>query len=158
MTTSPEQLMAEYMKPRGVLLKYAKESGLKPVDAEMAYTMGFPFARRSQGGIVIPYLNPFTHEPHALLMRIRYFPPEPLDKDGKEVRFAQPKGSLIEAYFDPHVDWKKVAKDPRIPIHFVEGEIKALAMNQNGFVTIGLGGVDMFGGENLTPWLRGFTA
>lgn len=152
--TSPEQQMAAYLKKRGVTLKYAEAAGLKAVDADLAQTMGFPCARRSQGGIVIPYLHPETQEPHETLMRIRYFDPVPLDRVGKPMKFAQPKGSPVEGYFDPHINWAEVSQDKSIPIYFVEGEIKALCMNQHGFVTIGLGGVDSFGGAELTAWLR----
>ena len=147
---TPEQRMAAYLIPRGVRLKYAEKAGLKAVNADMARAMKFPYA---QPGIVIPYLDPFTREPHESLMRIRYFDP-PRKKDGEEVKFAQPKWSSVEAYFDPHLDWRKIAKDVSVPIYFVEGEIKALCMNQHGFVTIGLGGVDSFGGAELTEWLR----
>lgn len=147
---TPMQQMAAYLSARGIRLKYAEEAGLKAVDAEMARRMGFPYP---YAGIVIPYLHPFTRIPHESLMRIRYFDP-PLDKDGKEVKFAQPRGSPVEAYFNPHIDWIAVSQDTSLPIHFVEGEIKALCMNQHGFVTIGLGGVDSFGGAELTEWLR----
>jgi hypothetical protein len=140
--------MAAYLKARGVRVKYAEEAGLKAVDANMARAMKFPYA---QPGIVIPYLDPLTQAPHKLLMRIRYFDGA---NEGKLPKFAQPKGSPVEGYFDPHIDWAAVSHDTRIPIYFVEGEIKALCMNQHGFVTIGLGGVDSFGGAELTEWLR----
>jgi hypothetical protein len=142
------QLSDAHLSVRGVRPKYAEEAGLKAVDAEKARRMGFPYA---YAGIVIPYLNPFTQTPHQSLMRIRYFEGT---NGGKPPKFAQPKGSPIEGYFDPHVDWVAVSQDTGVPIHFVEGEIKALAMNQRGFVTIGLGGVDSFGGAELTEWLR----
>jgi uncharacterized protein DUF3854 len=145
-----QQRMTLYLKERGVDLKYAEEAGLRAIDASDAQKFKFPYALP---GIVIPYLNPWKPNSTIELIRIRYFDP-PLDKDGKEVKFAQPKQSSVEAYFDPHVDWAKVAKDTNISICFVEGEIKALAANQSGIVTIGLRGVDSFGGIELTPWLR----
>lgn len=147
-----QQRMNEYLRARGVNPKYAQEAGLFSASGAKARELGSPFA---QDAIVIPYYDPFSLEQHQTLVRFRYLSTSlPADKNGKEAKFAQPKGSGVEAYFDKHVDWKKVAKNNRIPIFFVEGEIKALAMNQNGFVTIGLGGVDSFGGASLTPYLR----
>jgi hypothetical protein len=153
MKSSFQQQMCAYLNERGVDLKYAEEAGLRAVGAPGARKFGFPYALP---GIVIPYLNPWAPDDIEML-RIRYFNP-PVDRNGKPIKFAQPKQSKVEAYFDPHIDWVKVAKDTSIDICFVEGEIKALAMNQRGIVTIGLGGVDMFGGEELTPWLRKMTA
>jgi hypothetical protein len=150
MKTSFQQQMCAYLNERGVDLKYSEEAGLRAVGAPDARKFGFPYALP---GIIIPYLDPWERDSSIQLMRIRYFFP-PIDKNGKPVKFAQPKQSNVEAYFDPHIDWRKIAKDTSIEVCFVEGEIKALAANQRGIVTIGLGGVDMFGGIELTPWLR----
>ncbi len=148
-----QQKMDAYLRERGVTSKYAKKAGLYPATGAEARRRSSPYAHDA---IVIPYLYPFDHEMvHKELVRFRYLTnPLPVDKSGKSIKFAQPKGSPVEAYFDPHVDWQSVAKDTSIAIQFVEGEIKALAMNQQGFVTIGLGGVDSFGGAGLTAWLR----
>lgn len=150
---SLEQRMARYLDERSVAMKYALEARWFPVPGTKVRALGSPYAADA---MVIPYLHPFTREEHETLKaRFRYLSYKlPVDKNGDEVRFAQPRKSGVEAYFDPHVDWKKVAKDVKIPINFVEGEVKALAMNQIGFVTIGLGGVDNFGGQDLTAWLR----
>jgi Domain of unknown function (DUF3854) len=159
--TNPEQLMAEYLDERGISLKYAKQAGLKAVDAEMAERMGFPYARRSQAGVVSPYLHPLTRKPHDTLMRIRYLGELPLDSNGEPIRYAQPKLSGVEAFFDANIDWLEVMRDASIGIAITEGEAKALYMNQHrkalGAVTIGLGGVWNFrdkGTGDLTPWLR----
>lgn len=144
--------MDVYLRERGLTSKYAKKAGLYPATGAQVRQLGSPYAHDA---IVIPYAYPFDCEMvHKELVRFRYLTPLPIDKRSREVRFAQPRGSGVEAYFDPHLDWKKIAKDPSVPIYFVEGEIKALAMNQRGLVTIGLGGVDSFGGADLTPWLR----
>jgi hypothetical protein len=159
--TNPEQLMAEYLDERGISLKYAKQAGQKAVDAEMAERMGFPYARRSQAGVVSPYLHPLTRKPHDTLMRIRYLGELPLDSNGEPIRYAQPKLSGVEAFFDANIDWLEVMRDASIGIAITEGEAKALYMNQHrkalGAVTIGLGGVWNFrdkGTGDLTPWLR----
>ena len=152
MKTLLQNYMESYLRERGVTPKYAEEAGLYPVTATQALDLSSPY---SHDAIVIPYLHPFTNEPHEKLKRFRYLGRiVPTSRDGKEVRFAQPKGSGVEAYFDPHVDWRKVSKNTKIAVHFVEGEVKALAMNQRGLITIGLGGVDNFGGSELTPWMR----
>lgn len=147
------QKMAEYLRERCVSPKYAAEARLFPVSGAKARELGSPYVHDA---IVVPYVYPFDCKMvHEKLVRFRYLgDPLPVDKSGKPVKFAQPKGSPVEAYFDPHLDWRRVAKDTNIPLHFVEGEIKALCMNQHGFVTIGLGGVDSFGGAELTEWLR----
>jgi hypothetical protein len=150
MKNSFQQQMYDYLNERGVDIKYAQEAGLRAVGAPDARKYGFPYALP---GIIIPYLDPWERASSIQLMRIRYFFP-PIDRNGKPVKFAQPKHSSVEAYFDPHRDWVKIAKDTSIEVCFVEGEIKALAMNQRGIIAIGLGGVDMFGGGELTPSLR----
>jgi hypothetical protein len=159
--TNPEQLMTEYLKERGISLKYAKQAGLKAVDAERAERMGFPYADRSQGGVVFPYLHPLTREPHDTLMRIRYLGKLPRDNHGEPIRYTQPKQSGVEAFFDANVDWLEAMRDASTPIVITEGEAKALYMNQHrralGVVTIGLGGVWNFRDKetgDLTPWLR----
>jgi hypothetical protein len=142
--------MDAYLTARGVDLAYARKAGLRAIDAAEAKGFGFPYPRP---GILIPYFDPFSSNASHSLVRIRYFDP-PTNAAGKEVKFAQPKGSGVEAYFDPHLDWREISKDATVPIHFVEGEIKALAMNERGIVAIGLGGVDSFGGADLTPRIR----
>jgi hypothetical protein len=151
MRTYLQKRMDSYLRDRGVTPKYAEEAGLYPVTGAQARDLSSPFFRDS---IVIPYKHPFTRKPHEKLVRFRYLSDSlSTAADSKQVRFAQSKGSGVEAYFDPHMDWRKVSKNVSISVHFVEGEIKALAMNQRGIVTIGLGGVDSFGGAELTPWL-----
>ena len=160
--TSHEQMMVNYLRKGGIALEYAKAAGLRAVDANTARSMGFPYARRSQGGIVFPYFNPLDDKRHSTLMRIRYLGKLPTDDTGKEIRYAQPSCSDVEAFFDANVDWLKVMQNPRITIAITEGEAKALYMNQNrkalgGIATIALGGVWNFREKetgDLTPWLR----
>lgn len=157
--TAQDQLMKDYLREHGIRPSYAHKAGLYALTREEAIAENFPYARKSVGGIVIPYFHPFSKEEHQTVKRIRYLPPEPVDDKGKEARYRQRKKrtedeQTVECYFDPNVNWKRVAKDIRCAICFVEGEMKALAMNQRGIITIGLGGVDMFGGSDLTPWLQ----
>ena len=156
-----EQLMNEYLRQRGVRPGYARQGGLFAVTAAEAAAMSFPYARQSRGGIVIPYFHPLTGEAHPTVRRIRFFDPLPTDSEGEEIRYIQPKGSGVEAYFDPNVDWASVLTDSRITIAITEGEVKAQHLNQRrdalGVVTVALGGVWSFrskDGDDLTPWLR----
>ncbi len=142
--------------------KYAERAGWRSATREAAMEMKFPFARRSQGGLVIPYFNPLTHAKHPNLNRIRYQGVLPIDPDnGKEVRYIQPADSEVEAYFDPNIDWLHVFQDESINIGITEGEAKALAVNQHwryyNMVFVAIGGVWNFREKetgDLTPWLR----
>ena len=87
------------------------------------------------------------------LYRLRFFDP-PIDNRGKTQKFTQPGRTDAEVYFDPQQDWGPIFKSSKTPLWITEGEIKALAMIRAGFETAGLGGVDSFGGENLTPLLQ----
>lgn len=157
-----ERMMVKYLRERGISVKHAMSAGVRAVDASTARLMGFPYARRSQGGIVFPYFNPLDGKLHPTLKRIRYLGALPFDDTGKEVRYTQPSGSDVEAFFDSNVGWLEVMKNPRITIAITEGEAKALYMNQNrralgGIVTVALGGVWNFREKatgDLTPWLR----
>lgn len=143
-----ERPFAEYFGPRGLTPEEAKNAGLVAVDKATAKALDFYPALP---GIVIPYFHPLTGK-LLPIQRIRYFDPPTID--GKLRRYSQPKGTPVEAYFDPTVNWKRVFADTKIPLHIVEGEIKALAANKHSFITIGLGGVDSFGGDTLTPLLN----
>ena len=62
-----------------------------------------------------------------------------VDKDGKQVKYEQAKGSPVHAYF-PAGCLKKI-RDKQSPIYVTEGEKKALALSQLGIAAVGLGGV-----------------
>lgn len=143
-----EGLFDDYLLLREVTREYAEKAGLRALDAAHSKAHGFYPALP---GIVIPYLHPLTKE-MLPIRRIRYFDPPTIA--GKVRRYSQPKETPVEAYFDPNVDWKRVFANPKIPLHIVEGEVKALCANLHGFTTIGLGGVDSFGGPSLTPLLN----
>lgn len=164
--------MRQLLSDHAITVSYGERAGLKMVSRSMAKAMRFPYAEYTNGGCVFPYLHPLTREPHSTLMRIRYYDVCPwVDANGratrrrgeaaKDIRYIQPKGSDVEAFFDSNIDWKVVFANPKIDIRFVEGEFKALYMNQHWrefeSVTVALGGVWNFrekGGKDLTPWLR----
>lgn len=99
----------------------------------------------------IPYCNPFRpgHFLPAVggndFLRYRVLP-DPLT--GRLAlgtpRYLQPKGTGVEAYFPPNMNWLAVASDPRIPCIITEGEAKAARGCKDFFPTIGLGGVNSF--------------
>lgn len=160
--TQPElkRRMAAYLCERGIAIGYAERAGWRAVDDALAQCMGF---HPALPGIVIPYLHPVTHKPHPTVMRLRYFDPPTVNH--KLLRYVQPRGSGVEAYFDPNIDWPNVLTDTRLTIAVTEGEAKALHLNQRrkdlGAVTVALGGVWSFleprqdnRPRDLTPWLR----
>lgn len=140
-----------YLSERGLDGDDAKHSCLYEVDAAKAKALGFSPALP---GLVIPYYDPFNGEPLDV-RRIRYFDPPLIE--GKPRRYSQPAGTPVEAYFDPSVDWSHILNNPKVALHIVEGEIKAIAANKQDIVTIALGGVYSFGGDALTPMLQEVT-
>ncbi len=60
----------------------------------------------------------------------------------KERRYDQRAGTGVRAYFPLTVDWLAVLADVSIPILITEGEKKAAKACKEGFITVGLGGVN----------------
>lgn len=61
-------------------------------------------------------------------------------RDGS-FRYSQPFNSSPHVYFPPYFNWKKIAKDPDVPILITEGEKKAACACKMGIACIALGGV-----------------
>lgn len=89
-------------------------------------------------GLVFPYGQDFA--------RAKLFPPL-RDGDGREVKYLQPPGSPVRAYFPPGV--REILADPSRSPCITEGEKKALKLTQEGCPTIGLGGVWNFREKEL---------
>lgn len=91
-----------------------------------------------QGGLVFPYrgidgdVNGFA--------RVR--PHEPRIRKGKPIKYEQPVGEALRAYF-PSASIEGLQGTQ--PVFITEGEKKALALSQLGVAAIGLGGVDCWG-------------
>lgn len=145
----PKAMLAD-LKRSGLGSKDADALGLQAAEDGLSYA--------------IPYLGldgkPTGH------YRVRFLgkPDElPRDKDGKAMRYSQPKGSAPRFYC-AHIGgvrWKKVAVDPGATIYITEGEKKAAALCRLGISAIGLGGVwNWFEGGhalddfNLIAWTR----
>lgn len=101
-------------------------------------------------GFKIPYFDLRGRE--TSFFRFRFLQYQPSTGFGAEVegpkkplRYAQPKGSALEAYFPPLLgdrSWERVSKDPSVPIGLTEGELKAACCCANGILPmVGLGGV-----------------
>jgi hypothetical protein len=61
------------------------------------------------------------------------------DRDGKSVRYEQPAGTPLRAYFPPASLGQ--LRDGESPIFVTEGEKKALALSQLGVASVGIGGI-----------------
>lgn len=59
-------------------------------------------------------------------------------------KYYQSKGSSVEIYLPPSIDWKSVSNDAYENIIITEGEFKAIATSEAGYNCIGLGGVSSF--------------
>ncbi len=90
-------------------------------------------------GLVFPYGEGFA--------RVKVFPPL-RDGDGHEIKYLQPASSPVRAYIPPRV--VEILTDPSHSLRVTEGEKKTLKLTQEGFPTIGLGGIWNFR-EKTTP-------
>lgn len=99
--------------------------------------------------IVLPYHDlegkaARSHPRWPDFYRLRYLAKGNSFKDlatDKSQRYAQPPATGVCAYFPKTENWSKIAKDPEQGLIFTEGEFKAAAACDNGYPTIGLGGV-----------------
>lgn len=85
-----------------------------------------------------------SHPKWPEFYRLRYLAKGKSFKDlatDKSQRYAQPPGSGVCAYFPKTEAWAKIAKDTAQGLIFTEGELKAAAACDNGYPTIGLGGI-----------------
>lgn len=103
-------------------------------------------------GLIIPYFDPRTKDLTPLsdwpkcpqFYRVRYLS-EPAEfsalTNGKKTRYVQPANTRPVAYYPPHQDWPTWIANVDQPLIITEGELKAAKAVQEGFPTIGLGGV-----------------
>lgn len=89
--------------------------------------------------ILFPYPDLNVSDP--AFYRIKLIPPYS-DKDGKLIKYLQPKGISTRPYIIDRV-WNS-RKDTSVDIFIVEGEKKSLLLNQEGFPAIALPGVYNF--------------
>ncbi len=72
--------------------------------------------------------------------RVKVFPPYK-DKEGRNVKYLQPRNTKPHLYMPPLIDYSSIARDPSRKIAIIEGEKKLLTAVQDGLPAIGIGGV-----------------
>lgn len=130
-------------------------------DVEDASTVNPDF--KPYAGLILPYYatdgSMMTYGNGVPFCRVRYLDaPEPKGfKAQKPMRYGQPQGSGLHAYFAPVDDWQRIQNDAGEPCLITEGEAKGLAATLAGFPTIALGGVFNYGtNDELLPELEAF--
>jgi len=116
----------------GISPEVLAAAGIRHVDAiEAKRLVGYEVA-----GILIPY-----HELDGSAMRTpdgNPFVRLRLDLPTTSAKFLSPRGSGARAYYPPGLRKLLV---PGCTLHLVEGEFKALALVDAGFVAAGIGGI-----------------
>lgn len=120
-----------------------QRAGICHIDAKAAFERtGQPYA-----GLWIPYKNPDgTDMLHAGKPFGRIRMDVPTDKQ----KYHQEYGSPVRAYLPPGLmDFANGT-----PLYLIEGEFKALALVEAGFLAVGLGGIYGFGRQKSTILLE----
>lgn len=122
-----------------------KGSGLAPRTVEaarleyLAPERTLKLAGASVPALLIPYLDAAGRR--TKFYRLRFL--EPVSGRGK---YWQPPGTPPALYLPPApgLDWAEAAALTSVALYVTEGELKALKAVQEGFLTLGLGGVASF--------------
>jgi hypothetical protein len=98
--------------------------------------------RAAGGALVLPFYLPGESEPYAYRIR----PDSPRverKKNGKEraVKYDQASDAGLLVYFTPRASAGGWYRDETLPLHWTEGEKKALALDQLGLPCVGLTGI-----------------
>lgn len=128
------------LEVRGITEETAKDAGLYSEHdrKKLADLVGWKsWSAKYGAALVFPY-----HDAAGQVVFSRVKPENPPQRGGKPLKYLQPKGVGIRAYFPPTVREKINRGDTRILI--TEGEFKSLCATQHGFPTIGLAGVSMW--------------
>lgn len=151
-------LGAAKLKSSGI--DYDKNLGLEFLSAEQTQKLHPSF--KPLCSLKINYFDylgkPLTDWPQGKpFYRIRYLE-LPTDfqslTDKKPVRYVQEPNTAPVAYFPRCIEWESYVKDTNKPLIITEGELKALKACQEGFPTIGLGGVYNWRSHKLgVSWL-----
>ncbi len=143
----PTQLGLAKLKSSGINVKDPKALGLSFLSGAQTQKLHNSF--KPLCALKIEY---FDHTGKPLIdwpkskpfYRLRYLElPTGFDAmtDKKPVRYVQEPNTAPVAYFPQCIEWEEYIKDPNKPLILTEGELKALKASQEGFPTIGLGGV-----------------
>jgi hypothetical protein len=121
------------------------------------------YVRGCGPALVFPFYLPGAAEPHAY--RIKPTNPRVEKKRGKsrQIKYDQSSQAGVLVYFPPRARASGAYADVAQPCYWTEGEKKALAFDQLGYVCVGLTGVwnwsdpaerDATGGDRLHPAIR----
>jgi hypothetical protein len=137
-------LARAHWQASGLTDEHAKKLRFRPLAANETTELNPKF--HAVRALHIPYFD-LSGKPTEFF-RIRYLEKLPgfAGLAEKQQRYAQPAGTLNEAYFPPILDqsWTDIATDTSVTIHISEGEKKSSAACAHGLATIGLGGVDVW--------------
>ena len=136
----------------------ARELRMAPYTAAEAQA-ALPGLPAYAAGFIIPYFD--LNGNVTKFWRYRYLEPTKKGFDAltvkKELKYAQPGGTVNEVYLPPLKDWKQIAGDPSEPLFITEGELKAACCTLAGYPCIGVGGVWSFkSNANYMPLLPMF--
>jgi|GEM_PF-5419284 len=146
---SNNETTQQFERVRTEIEQWRKEdlarSGLTDDDIATAIVMPKGGKHPHNGGYDILFRNPATGEEMRGLTgksyrRIRYRPPVPKDKDGKDQRYGTPFGTGNHCYIPAHTHVALIG-DPASPLYLTEGEKKAAKADKSGFPVIGLTGI-----------------
>lgn len=104
-------------------------------------------AWRNGEGLIFPFFLPGRDEP--VMARVRPTKPRTTGPKGKLVKYEQPKDVNVAPYFPPRARKGGWLRDVARPLLVVEGEKKALLLDQLGFATVGGTGVSAFHDADL---------
>lgn len=153
-------LFSKKLRSSGLSIEDAKVLGISPLtsDETQALHKGF----RSLASLRIDYFDPFgkplSDWPKAeQFYRIRYLEEGTGFADlteEKKTRYTQLPYTVPVAYYPKNYTWDDVVNNIDEPILITEGELKAAKACQEGFPTIGLGGVyNWKSPKNGVDWL-----
>ena len=103
-------------------------------NARLARILGWSVPRKMSPSLVFPY---FTIDGTNGYSRVK--PDDPRTRQGKPVKYESPKGRSNQVYLPPGSRCR--LDDGQEMLLITEGEKKSLALDQAGFVTVGLVGV-----------------
>ena len=120
-------------------------SGLTENDIETEIAMPKGGKHPHNGGYEIIFRDPATGKEMRGLTgknfrRMRYRPPLPKNKDGKDQRYNTPFKAGNHCYIPAHTH-AALTGDPDLPLYLTEGEKKAAKADKSGFPVIGLTGI-----------------
>jgi hypothetical protein len=138
---SPEH--SAHLATSGLTANTLASAGLYTITArdEICRLLRRDYALPHGACIVFPFCEPGVVEPYGYRLRPDH-PRLATQKDPpKPVKYDQPADVGILVYFPPSSRVRGYSLDPTATLYWCEGEKKALALDQEGYLTIGLTGV-----------------